>query len=113
MSAMHQLSAMHGSAIRSGDANAFDCADVVRIRSTVIYEELPAGPRRRVTVVEPRASDASIGRISVLSPIGRALLGRRRNQIAEVGLPMGRSIAIRVADVEAPVSVEVDELVYA
>jgi transcription elongation GreA/GreB family factor len=103
------MSAMHEMAIRSGGANALNRSDVVRFRSTVVYHELPAGVIRRVTLVGPRESDASVGRVSVLSPIGKALLGRSKGHVVEVELPMGRTIAVRVADVMGPAPDEVDE----
>lgn len=49
-------------------------ADVVRIGSTVVYRADDAGPRR-VQLVFPAAADISLGRISVLTPVGTALLG--------------------------------------
>jgi transcription elongation GreA/GreB family factor len=107
------MSATPDLAIHSHDASALDRSDVVRFRSTVVYEELPSRTSRRVTLVGPRESDAGVGRISVLSPVGRALLGRSTGQVAEVELPMGRTIAIRVADVIAPALDELDERSYA
>jgi regulator of nucleoside diphosphate kinase len=86
---------------------------VVRFRSTVIYEELPSRARRRVMLVTPREADAGAGRISVLSPIGRALLGLSKGNTVEVQLPTGRKLSVRVADVTAPALDEVDEPSYA
>ena len=88
-------------------------SDTVRVGFTVTYEELPAGTRRRVTLVIPREADASVGRISVLSPVGRALLGRTNGQVVPVALPMGREVSVRVLEVTAPEFDEVDERLYA
>ena len=51
--------------------------DRVAMNSRVAYQEEPGGARRRVAVVHPSKADPADGRISVLSPVGRALLGRQ------------------------------------
>lgn len=73
----------------------------VRLGSRVTYEELPSGPRRVVTIVGPRAVDASAGLISVFSPVGRALLGHVVGGTVEVPLFAGRTLNVRIAAVEA------------
>ena len=88
-------------------------SNAARLHSTVIYEELPTRTRRRVTLVNPRDADASAGRISVLSPIGRALLGHKTGHVIDVALPMGRQLSVRVIDVSAPEADRVDEPAYA
>ena len=40
------------------------------MNSDVIYEDLASGQRRTVQLVYPKDADASLGRISVLAPIG-------------------------------------------
>jgi transcription elongation GreA/GreB family factor len=74
----------------------------VRLHSTVAYEELPSGIRRRVTLVNPREADAGRGRISAFSPIGRALLGQRKDRVIDVALPAGRRMKLRVLECMAP-----------
>jgi regulator of nucleoside diphosphate kinase len=74
----------------------------VRLHSTVAYEELPSGIRRRVTLVNPREADAGRGRISVFSPIGRALLGQRKDRVIDAALPAGRRMSLRVLESTAP-----------
>ncbi|MCK6429009.1 MAG: GreA/GreB family elongation factor [Burkholderiaceae bacterium] len=86
---------------------------VVRLDSRVVYEELPAGPRRQVMVVNPRDADAAAGRISVLSPIGRALLGNGAGAVIEVALPAGRSLFVRIVEVGAHERAANAELVHA
>src|SRR5687768_3483614 len=49
-------------------------ADRIAMNSKVTYRVEPQGERRCVILVHPRESDASAGRISVLSPVGRAFL---------------------------------------
>jgi regulator of nucleoside diphosphate kinase len=104
---------MHQMAVLSSGANAPNRSDVVRFRSTVVYQELPTGTSRRVTLVGPRDSDASAGRVSVLSPVGKALLGCSKGHVVEVELPMGRTLAVRVTDVIGPARDEADDRIPA
>ena len=74
--------------------------DRVAMGSQVTYEQLPDGARRTVTLVFPVDADAGNGRISVLSPIGLALLGRARGASVEPALPDGRRLRIRILALE-------------
>lgn len=74
-------------------------ADRVAMDSTVIYAEAPSGARRTVTLAYPGEADAAKGRISVLSPVGLALLGRRRGAEAAPVLPSGRRLSLRILEV--------------
>lgn len=70
--------------------------DVVTMNSEVVYEDLTTGTRRTVRLVFPNDADASRHWISVLAPIGSALLGLRVNQQIEWPLPAGpRQIVVR------------------
>ena len=51
--------------------------NIVTMNSTVVLEEQPAGRRMTVTLVYPRDSDPERSQVSVLSPVGRALIGAR------------------------------------
>jgi regulator of nucleoside diphosphate kinase len=74
-------------------------ADVVTMNSEVIYEDVATGVRRTVRVVYPKDADPQRGWISVLAPIGSALLGLRVGQGIEWRLPPGprriRVVALR------------------
>ena len=74
--------------------------DRVAMGSQVTYEQLPDGARRTVTLVFPVDADAGNGRVSVLSPIGLALLGRARGTSVEAALPDGRRLRIRILSLE-------------
>ncbi len=71
----------------------------VAMDSRVTYRDA-SGAERLVRVVHPRDADASAARISVLSPIGRALLGRRRGSRIVASLPGGRTTTLHILDVE-------------
>ena len=73
-------------------------ADVVTMNSDVVYEDCSTGARRSVRVVFPREADAARGRISVLAPIGSALLGLRIGQEIDWQLPAGLR-RIRVVEI--------------
>lgn len=64
-------------------------ADVVTMNSDLVYEDLRSGTRRTVRVVFPKDADASKGWVSVLAPIGSALLGLKVGQEIEWKLPTG------------------------
>ena len=72
---------------------------VVSMNSVVEYVEMPGGTVRDVVLVHPAAADVSSGRISVLSPVGRALLGRKVGDICEVTVPNGSRLAVTIAGV--------------
>lgn len=65
-------------------------SDVVTMNSDVVYEDLATGMRRTVRVVFPKDADASRGWVSVLAPIGGALLGLKVGQQMELETPTGR-----------------------
>ncbi len=56
-----------------------------------------AGARIEYQVVEPEAADATAHRISVESPLGRALLGKRAGEEATVERPRGPAAYLVVA----------------
>jgi regulator of nucleoside diphosphate kinase len=80
--------------------------DRVAMNSLVAYREEPGGTRRSVAVVHPSEADPADGRISVLSPVGRALLGRKSGAVASIEVPGGRPLTIRVLAVERAHSLE-------
>jgi transcription elongation factor GreA len=71
-----------------------DVGERVRLR------DLESGKRLEVELVGPLEADLSAGRISVVSPLGRAIVGRRRGEVAEVEAPLGRR-RVEVVAVEA------------
>ena len=76
-------------------------ADRVAMNSRVTYEERPGGTRRTVVLAHPADANVAGGRVSVLSPIGRALLGRRPGETVDAGAPMGRELSIHILAAES------------
>src|SRR5688572_26414431 len=73
--------------------------DVVTMNSRVIFENESTGERREVTLVYPGSADIDAGRISILVPIGTALLGLRVGQSIDWELPGGQKQRYRIVDV--------------
>lgn len=73
--------------------------DVVTMNSRVVFENETTGERREVTLVYPGNADIDAGRISVLVPIGTALLGLRVGQSIDWILPGGETQRFRIVDV--------------
>lgn len=73
--------------------------DVVTMNSRVIFENETTGERREVTLVYPGNADIDAGKISVLVPVGTALLGLRKGQSIDWELPGGESQRYRIVEV--------------
>lgn len=74
-------------------------ADVVTMNSEVVYEDCATAARRVVRVVYPKDADARAGKVSVLAPIGSALLGLRVGQSIEWQVPNGKK-RVRVVELK-------------
>lgn len=64
-------------------------SDVVTLNSTTRVTDLESGEARDYTVVMPGEADYEAGRISVLAPLGTALLGYRVGDEIEWEVPRG------------------------
>lgn len=73
-------------------------ADRIAMNSWVAYREEPGGGRRSVVLVHPIEADAARGRISVLSPVGLALLGRTEGSVVTVDVPGAKVLTVRILD---------------
>jgi len=63
--------------------------DVIRMNSRFRVLDLDNGKRARYTLVFPENADISNGRLSILAPLGAAVLGRRREEVVEAKVPGG------------------------
>lgn len=75
-------------------------ADVVGMNSTVECEDEDTGKRYHLTLVYPHEADVATGRISVLAPMGSALIGLSVGQHIDWANPEGRELHLRVIAVE-------------
>jgi regulator of nucleoside diphosphate kinase len=64
-------------------------ADIVTMNSRVVFEDETTGERREITLVYPKQADIGSGKVSVLVPVGTALLGMRVGQSIDWQLPNG------------------------
>ena len=80
--------------------------DVITLHTRIQVLDLTSGERRQLTLVLPRESDASAGKISVLAPLGTALLGYRAGDEVEWRMPGGlrrmRIESVRPSDEGSP-----------
>jgi regulator of nucleoside diphosphate kinase len=70
--------------------------DRIALNSAVTYRQEPGGTRRSVVLVHPVEADAALGRISVLSPVGRALIGRCAESLVDVDVPGAAPLTLRI-----------------
>jgi transcription elongation factor GreA len=64
-------------------------SDVVHIGSTVQVED-SRGRKSKYKIIGSAEADPSQGSISNVSPIGKALLGKRAGDVADVAVPAGQ-----------------------
>ena len=64
-------------------------ADVITMRSKVRLKDLVSGEANTYSLVFPTEADFSEGKISILAPIGTAILGYKRGDTIEWPVPSG------------------------
>jgi len=74
--------------------------DVVTMNSRLVVEDENTGARREITLVYPNASNAEAGKVSVLAPVGSAVLGLKIGESIEWPLPGKRTTRLRIISVE-------------
>ncbi len=77
-------------------------ADVVTMHSKVTFEDQDNGTRTTVTLVYPREANVDELRISILTPVGSALIGLGVGGTIDWPLPNGRMRRLKVIQVEQP-----------
>jgi transcription elongation factor GreA len=60
------------------------------VGDTILLSDLSSGEELRYKIVDPREVDPLKGKISLVSPLGKALVGRRDGDIVEITVPAGR-----------------------
>ncbi|MBP0623027.1 nucleoside diphosphate kinase regulator [Cupriavidus consociatus] len=103
-------------ASRAGSAQLEDMLDSLLARATIVAPDeiptdvvtmnsrlvctLPGDPSpRNWTLVYPDAADFDAGLLSVLSPVGQALLGARAGQTVGYRLPDGREQQVTIGEI--------------
>lgn len=72
--------------------------DVVTMNSTVRIRDIRSKEIDTYTLVYPREADIASGKLSVLAPIGTAILGYRKGDLVEWQVPSGLT-RFRIEDV--------------
>lgn len=65
-------------------------APKVHMGDTVVLQDRDSGEELRYMIVSPREVNPARGKISSVSPVGRAVMGREQGQVIEVVTPAGR-----------------------
>lgn len=65
-------------------------SDVVSIGSWVVIKNLNTGEERTIRLVNPQESDIFSNKVSVDSPVGRVLLGKRIGEVVRLKTPAGQ-----------------------
>lgn len=73
--------------------------DVVGMHTRVECTDEQDGSRHQLTLVYPHEADAGAGRVSVLAPVGTALLGLTIGQRIDWPTASGRTLRLRVLSV--------------
>jgi transcription elongation factor GreA len=60
------------------------------VGDTIVVTDLSSGEECRYMIVDPREVDPSRGKISLASPLGKALLGKQDGQEVEITAPVGK-----------------------
>jgi len=74
--------------------------DVVRVGSVVHVKDGGTGKRLTYTIVGSTEADPAENRLSNESPVGKALVGRRKGDKVMVQLPKGKSRELEVTKIE-------------
>lgn len=84
------LEELAGELERARIAEAADTPpDLIGLHSRVRLLDMASGRHQELTLVLPRESDPGGGRISVLAPLGTALIGYRAGDVVEWRMPGG------------------------
>jgi transcription elongation factor GreA len=75
-------------------------ADIVRVGSLVHVKDAGSGKSLTYTIVGSTEANPSENKLSNESPVGQALVGRKKGDTAKVQLPNGKSRELKVTKIE-------------
>ena len=81
------------------DASELD-ADVVRVGSYAVVKDTGSGKEDRYNIVGSTEANPAERKLSNESPVGKALIGRKRGDTATVQLPNGSQRELRISRIE-------------
>lgn len=74
--------------------------DVVQIGSTVSVKDEKTGKSQKFTIVGSAEANPAEQKLSNESPVGRALMGHKRNEIVKVQVPKGPARSLKITKIE-------------
>ena len=81
------------------DASELD-SNVVRVGSLVSVKDEGSGKSLKYTIVGSTEANPSENRLSNESPVGKALLGRKKGDTVKVQLPNGKSRELKITKID-------------
>jgi transcription elongation factor GreA len=74
--------------------------DVVRVGSVVNVKDEGSGKSLQYTIVGSTEANPSENKLSNESPVGKALLGHKRNDVVDVNLPNGKARKLKITKID-------------
>jgi transcription elongation factor GreA len=74
--------------------------DVVQVGSIVHVKDEKTGKSTKYTIVGSAEAKPTENRLSNESPVGRALMGRKRNEIVSVSVPRGPARKLKITKID-------------
>jgi transcription elongation factor GreA len=74
--------------------------DIVRVGSLVNVKDEASGKSMKYTIVGSTESNPAENRLSNESPVGKALVGKKRNDEVSVQLPNGKARKLKITKIE-------------
>lgn len=72
---------------------------VVTMNSTIEFRDLDSGLIQTMTLVYPGEADLAKGKVSIIAPIGMALIGLRIDDVISWPVPSGHSRKLKVVSI--------------
>lgn len=73
--------------------------DVVTMNSKIKFIDLDSKKISEITLVYPKDADVTKNRVSILAPVGIALIGLRKGQFIDWPMPNGQSRRLQVTEI--------------
>lgn len=73
--------------------------DAIQILSTVELTNMATQAKMKYTIVSESEADLRAGKISIMTPIAQGLLNKKKGEEADIKLPNGNTIRLRVDNI--------------
>ena len=77
--------------------------DIVQVGSTVSVKDEKTGKSQKFTIVGSAEANPAEAKLSNESPVGRALMGHKRNEVVKVQVPKGPARQLKITKIEVGV----------